>query len=155
MLGAWGNRTLTPISPPIALPAAGAVAGGFSAAAGVAVGVLAVGCVLLCPSAIGADQPMVNSTTNPSVSGGAVILNNDTANRPPPGSRPIDQTPWSGDHQEIKEAIGAGPRDSVRISPGNEVWTQNPDGTWTNYGPAGDYTGSGQPSGRTGRDRDR
>jgi hypothetical protein len=73
---------------------------------------------------------------------------------PPPGSRPIDQTDWSGDHGQIKGALGLGGADNVVISPNGDVWAQNPDGSWTNAGPAGNYTGSGQPSGRTGGDRD-
>ncbi len=79
----------------------------------------------------------------------------DSSSRPPPGSLPISSTPWSGDHQAIKGEVGAGPSDNVKIDPDNNVWVQNPDGSWTNYGPAGDYTGSGQPSGRTGKDRQR
>ena len=79
----------------------------------------------------------------------------DRESCPPPGSKPIDETDWSGDHQDIKEGIGAGPRDSTKIDPSDNVWGQNPDGTWTNHGPAGDYTGSGKPSGRRGRDRRR
>ena len=73
--------------------------------------------------------------------------------RPPPGSKPIDETPWSGDHVEIKEALGAGPKDDTRISPDGDVWGANPDGSWTNYGPADQFTGSGKPQGRSGRDR--
>jgi hypothetical protein len=42
------------------------------------------------------------------------------AMRPPPGSMPIDKTPWSGDHDDIKHAIGAGGTDDVRISPTGE-----------------------------------
>jgi RHS repeat-associated protein len=79
----------------------------------------------------------------------------DTQDNPPTGSKPIDQTPWSGDHGQIKDAIGAGGADNTRIDPAGNVWSQNPDGTWTNYGQASDYTGSGRPTGRTGRDRDR
>ena len=37
---------------------------------------------------------------------GALILNNG-GSRPPPGSRGINKTEWSGDHTEIKEAVGA------------------------------------------------
>jgi hypothetical protein len=59
-----------------------------------------------------------------------------TKNRPPAGSKPIDQTDWSGDHRVIKDAIGATPSDDVIISPSGDVWAQNPDGTWTNHGPA-------------------
>jgi RHS repeat-associated protein len=78
-----------------------------------------------------------------------------TADRPPAGSLGIDQTEWSGDHQGIKLGIGAGAADDVRIDPLGNVWGENPDGTWTNHGQAGDYTGSGRPSGQRGRDRDR
>jgi RHS repeat-associated protein len=92
---------------------------------------------------------------------GGLILNNgagsdgdDTARRPPPGSKTIDKTPWSGDHKDIKGGIGAGPADNVKISPSGDVWGENPDGSWTNHGPAGNFTGSGQPSGRRGKDRD-
>jgi RHS repeat-associated protein len=74
-------------------------------------------------------------------------------NRPPPGSKGIDETPWSGDHQGIKEGVGAGPKDKVKIDPEGNVWVQNPDGSWTNHGDAGSYTGSGKPSGRKGKDR--
>jgi hypothetical protein len=84
---------------------------------------------------------------------GAIILNNN-AERPPAGSRPINETPWSGDHQEIKKAVDAGSTDNVKISPTSEVWAQNPDGSWTNHGPADSFTGSGKPSGRRGKDRD-
>lgn len=76
------------------------------------------------------------------------------AKRPPTGSRPIDQTPWSGDHENIKGGISANPDDNVRISPDGNVWLQNPDGTWTNHGPADSFTGSGKASGRRGKDRD-
>jgi hypothetical protein len=75
------------------------------------------------------------------------------ATRPPPGSIPIDKSPWSGDHRDIKSAIGAEFTDDVRISPTGEVWWQNPDGSWTNHGPASSFTGSGHPSGRRGKDR--
>jgi len=81
------------------------------------------------------------------------VNNDNNQDKPPPGSKPIDNTPWSGDHQDIKKGIGAGPADNVKIDPNNDVWGQNPDGSWTNHGPAGDYTGSGRPSGRRGKDR--
>lgn len=86
---------------------------------------------------------------------GGLILNNENAKRPPAGSRSIDQTPWSGDHDEIKGAINVAPNGNVRISPTGEVWGQNPDGSWTNHGPAETFTGSGKASGRRGKDRDR
>jgi hypothetical protein len=85
---------------------------------------------------------------------GGIILNNN-ANRPPAGSRPIDQTDWSGDHTKIKQAVGAQGNADVRISPTSEVWAQKPDGSWENHGPAEVYTGSGKPNGRRGKDRDR
>lgn len=83
------------------------------------------------------------------------VLNSDTASRPPAGSRPINETPWSGDHGNIKEAIQVPGNGDVRISPTDEVWSQNPDGSSTNHGPAGTFAGSGQPGGRRGKDRDR
>ena len=76
-------------------------------------------------------------------------------NKPPPNSKPIDETDWSGDHQDIKKGVGAGPRDKVVISPNGDVWAQNPNGSWTNHGEAGTFTGSGGSSGRKGKDRDR
>ncbi len=79
----------------------------------------------------------------------------DQHKRPPAGSRPINQTPWSGDHGQIKGQIGAGPADDVRIDPDGNVWSENPDGTWTDHGPASDYTGSGKPKGKRGPDRDK
>jgi hypothetical protein len=88
-------------------------------------------------------------------SGGEPNAADQRQSKPPTGSRPIDQTQWAGDHEEIKEGIDARPTDDVRISPNGDVWAQNPDGSWTNHGPAADYTGSGKPSGRTGRDRER
>ncbi|MET1257469.1 RHS repeat domain-containing protein, partial [Aliikangiella maris] len=71
----------------------------------------------------------------------------------PTGSLPIDRTEWSGDHQDIKHGIGAGAADHTRIDRDGNVWLQNPDGSWSNFGYAGDYTGSGKPSGRRGKDR--
>ena len=79
----------------------------------------------------------------------------NTQSKPPAGSRPIDQTEWSGDHQDIKGAIDQGAKDKTSIDPAGNVWGENTDGSWTNYGPAGDYTGSGKPSGRRGRDRNK
>lgn len=78
-----------------------------------------------------------------------------SASRAPTGSLPIDQTPWSGDHTEIKGAIESKGPDHVRISPKGYVWGQNPDGSWTNHGPAGSFTASGKPSGQRGKDRGR
>lgn len=47
--------------------------------------------------------------------------NTEGAKKPPPGSKPINKTPWSGDHQEIKEGINAAPDDDTRISPDGDV----------------------------------
>jgi uncharacterized protein RhaS with RHS repeats len=77
------------------------------------------------------------------------------SNRPPPGSVPISGSPWSGDHGGIKGALGLGGRDSVFIDPEGNVWVQRPDGSWSNEGPASDYTVSGKASGRRGKDRDK
>jgi RHS repeat-associated protein len=84
---------------------------------------------------------------------GSLLSSN--SNRPPPGSVPISDSPWSGDHGGIKGALGLGGRDSVFIDPEGNVWVQHPDGSWSNEGPASDYTGSGKASGRRGKDRDR
>ncbi len=85
---------------------------------------------------------------------GAAGQEGETRDKPPPGSKPIDQTQWSGDHQEIKRGIGAKGADDVRISPDGDVWAKKPDGSWTNHNAAGAYTESGTPSGRTGAERD-
>ena len=74
--------------------------------------------------------------------------------QPPAGSKPISETPWSGDHGEIKAAVGAGAKDNVKISPDGKVWVQNPDGSWTDHGDVENLTGSGTASGEKGKDRD-
>jgi hypothetical protein len=74
--------------------------------------------------------------------------------RPPPDSVPIDKTRWSGNHGKIKGAIGADPDDNVRIAPDGTVWGENPDGTWTNHGPAENFIEGSRPAGRRGKDRD-
>lgn len=76
-----------------------------------------------------------------------------TRNRPPIGSLPIDQTEWSGDHYQIKRAINARAQDRVYIDLKGEIWAENPDGRWTNHGPATDYTGSGKARGRHSKNR--
>lgn len=100
--------------------------------------VAAFALVALTPSSIAMDEE---------------IPDEEVADRPPAGSKPINVTPWSGDHGKIKEQIGAKPDDDVKISPDGEAWSENPDGTWTNNGPVDAYTGSGRPSGRRGKDR--
>ena len=79
----------------------------------------------------------------------------DGETRLPTGSRPINQTPWSGDHPAIKLALRAKPTDNVFIDPDDNVWLESPDGTYSNHGPASDYVGSGKPKGRRGKDRTR
>ena len=56
---------------------------------------------------------------------------------------------------QIKNGIGLKAADNVSISPAGHVWGQNPDGSWTNHGPASSFTGSGKSRGRRGKDRDR
>ncbi len=73
--------------------------------------------------------------------------------RPPPGSKPIDETPWSGDHGKIKDDLDLGGKGSVKIAPNGDVGSENPDGSWTNEGPAEIFTGSGNSAGRRGKDR--
>ncbi len=82
-------------------------------------------------------------------------LDEYTRPKPPPGSRPINETDWSGDHRDLKKPGGAGPADNTRISPQGDIWIENPNGTWTNWGPAGNASRSGKAKGRTGRDRER
>jgi hypothetical protein len=74
--------------------------------------------------------------SNPDYAGGV----GETAPKPPPGSKPIGKTPWSGDHGIIKGEIGLKPKDETKIDPDGNVWGQNPDGSWTNYGKAGNCT---------------
>lgn len=60
-----------------------------------------------------------------------------------------------GSRVKKHDAIGADPDDDTRIDPDGNVWGQNVDGSWTNHGHAGTFTGSGSPSGQKGRDRKR
>jgi RHS repeat-associated protein len=83
-----------------------------------------------------------------------VSEDNESSKSRPSGSKSIDKTKWSGDHRSIKEGITAGPKDKVVIDPEDNVWSENPDGSWTFHGYAGDYTGSGKASGRRGKDRE-
>ena len=55
----------------------------------------------------------------------------------------------------VKDGIDARPMDTVFIDLEDNVWLENSDGTFTNYGPAGSYTGSGRGKGRRGKDRGR
>jgi cytochrome c len=52
------------------------------------------------------------------------VAMSEEADKPPAGSIPINQTPWSGGHQEIKDGIGADPADNVKIK-GSLVPTKN------------------------------
>ncbi|MGE0425980.1 MAG: hypothetical protein AB7O88_27210, partial [Reyranellaceae bacterium] len=82
------------------------------------------------------------------------VEHEERRSRPPAGSLPIKDTPWSGDHDEIKRALGLRGEDNVVISPDGDVWVENPDGTFTNRGPAKAFTGSDSPAGRRGKDRE-
>jgi RHS repeat-associated protein len=87
-----------------------------------------------------------------------VIIYEARGTRPPSDAKSINETEWSGDHKDIKEGVQAGPTDDVRIEPDGGIWVKQPDGSWTGpdeNGYADQYTGSGNPSGRTGRDRER
>jgi hypothetical protein len=55
----------------------------------------------------------------------------DIHDHPTPGSIPISGTKWSGDHGPIKEGVGAGPTDDVRIDSDGGIWVKQPDGKWT------------------------
>ena len=44
---------------------------------------------------------------------------------------------------------------NVFIDRDSNVWLENPDGTFTSYGPAASYTGAGTPKGRHGKNRNR
>lgn len=144
--------------------AIGAVAGGATALAGsVAVDAVTGGLNLLATPAEVATGALAGSAIGGGLGWAAgslkdaydtLVNSTGNASRPPAGSLPISETPWSGDHDEIKDAIDARPKDDVRISPSGDVWSQNPDGSWTNHGSAGSFTGSGRPSGRRGKDRD-
>ncbi len=109
--------------------------------------------------------PIIGAAVDAAIAAGGIIAGGiagqiisnviNSQDRPPAGSLPIDKTPWSGDHNDIKAGVGARPNDNVKISPSQDVWVQNPDGSWTNAGQASDYTGSGKPSGRRGKDREK
>jgi hypothetical protein len=59
----------------------------------------------------------------------------------PPGTKPVDQTGLgSGDVHDVKDQIGARPRDWVGIDPNGNVWTSDPNGNGINHGPVDDYT---------------
>jgi hypothetical protein len=60
-------------------------------------------------------------------------------NNCPPGTKPINETPWSKWHQPIKEGVGNGPDDWTGISPNGDVISTGPNGEAINNGPATDY----------------
>jgi RHS repeat-associated protein len=84
--------------------------------------------------------------------GGYALNNWFASSNGPRGSLPIDQTPWAGGHQEIKDGVYAGPNDNVRIGKDGTIYVQNPDGTWSPRGNVSDYPGTG--TGKTGKQRD-
>jgi len=81
-------------------------------------------------------------------------LDGGSQSKPPPDALPINQTPWSGNHQDIKKAAGAGPADNVRVSKDGDVWVQNPDGTWGGGVNVKDVVHGEKPAGRKGKDRE-
>ncbi|WMD20197.1 RHS repeat-associated core domain-containing protein [Achromobacter seleniivolatilans] len=102
---------------------------------------------------ITATDLLIGGSIGTGAYGANVIYNN--AKNPPTGSIPINESPWSGDHGRIKNDLHLGGTDKVYIDPDGNVWPQHPDGSWSNEGPASSYTGSGKPSGRRGKDRDK
>ncbi|MEO1211831.1 MAG: RHS repeat-associated core domain-containing protein, partial [Cyanobacteria bacterium J06638_20] len=88
------------------------------------------------------------------IAGAGIIPVGALRNKPPGGSKPIDQTEWSGQHREIKAGAGAGAATSTRIDRGGNLWVQESGGQWENRGPVADYTAAGRPLGRKGADRD-
>lgn len=81
--------------------------------------------------------------------------NGEVRARLPTGSLPLKETPWSGNHDEIKDGIGAEAPDHVFIDLDGNAWLENSDGSFTNFGPAADYVATGRPKGRRGKDRKR
>jgi hypothetical protein len=57
----------------------------------------------------------------------------------PTGTKPIDQTPYTRDHERIKKGVGAGPRDWTGISPDGDVITSDENGNAINHGPVDSY----------------
>jgi RHS repeat-associated protein len=120
------------------------------ATVGAALGICGTAAVAgaLCPETAGGTctaEPFLAPACGAAIATAGISCS--IAKRPPTGSRPIDQTPWAGDHRQIKSGVGAGAADSVYIDQNGNVWVENPDGTWENYGHAGTFTGSGKPSG--------
>ena len=101
-----------------------------------------------------ADRQLAKSIWNGLKSAAGAIRGIVFSKRLPPGSLPIDKTPWSGDHTTIKDPLGVEPGGKVWVSPDGDVWTQNPDESYENHGPASAFTGSGKASGRRGKDRE-
>ena len=57
----------------------------------------------------------------------------------PPGTRPIDKSPWKDWTHDIKDAIGAAPNDWVGVTPEGDVIMGDAEGAAENFGPAEDY----------------
>ena len=65
---------------------------------------------------VGPVQPLAPALEQPNI-----VAHEETRPKPPADSKPIDETPWSGDHGAIKKAIGAKGKDDVNITPDDEV----------------------------------
>lgn len=94
------------------------------------------------------------SLVEATLAGAGLIAVGTIRAKPPGGSKPIDQTDWSGQHREIKNGAGAGAATSTRIDRGGNLWVQGSGGKWEHRGPVSDYTAAGRPLGRKGIARD-
>jgi hypothetical protein len=63
----------------------------------------------------------------------------------PADTLPIDQTPWSPNHNDIKKGAGIPPTGWTGITPEGDVITSDGNGNAINLGPASDYVPSGKP----------
>jgi RHS repeat-associated protein len=113
--------------------AVAALARGAAMGAGILVAAGAI--VALTPTTLG--DPTLNEQHPPGT----------TLGKKPTGAKGIDKTKWTRDHGQIKKGVGARGDDNVVIDENGDVWLENPDGSFTNHGYAGDYTGSGKASG--------
>jgi len=104
------------------------------------------------PQAEPASEPQSGPGSDPAPSSGGGPPCPD-APKPPAGCLPIDRTPWSGNHGIIKRESERGLPTTCASIRAEMFGSKNPDGSWTNEGPAGDYVPGGGPAGRRGKDR--